>query len=96
METAVEENWMDKMESMLRVVRCTDASNTLWTRADCAQYLRLQVSSLNKIIDANDFVEPAINVTGSSNAKGARWLAKDVIQWAMNKRFKEGRPRNEA
>jgi hypothetical protein len=82
---------LERMELAMRVNQHTTTKTALWDKKDCAQYLRISLSSLEKMITANEFVNHRLSVSGST--QGNRWIPQDVIDWAQSKQFESGRPR---
>lgn len=79
---------LEKIISNMRVNQHTTPKTALWDKNDCANYLRISVSTLDKM---NDFISPRLSISGK--AQGNRWIAQDVIDWAQSKQFTAGRPR---
>lgn len=86
---------IEQLASVLRVGHCTNSKTTLWDRQDCANYLRIEKSGIDTIIRKSKFPTPKINVSETDSPKGDRWIAQDIIDWAMKTRFKTGAPRKE-
>lgn len=82
----------EEIKNTLLSYGCLNAKNTLWAKKDCAGYLKISEKSLDELISKNQFIEPSINISGS--AQGRRWIAQQVIDWAINKQFSKGRPRS--
>ena len=82
---------LERMELAMRVNQHTTTKTALWDKKACAQYLRISLSSLEKMITANEFVNHRLSVSGST--QGNRWIPQDVIDWAQSKQFESGRPR---
>ena len=59
----------------------------LWTRDQCAEYLRVEPLTMVEIVALPDFPKPT-RVTGASGKQGPsnrRWFAQDVIDWARGR-----------
>lgn len=83
----------DLIADLVAVRSCTTPERTLWTKAQVLQYLQISDTRLKALIN-EDFPKPRLTVC--VGAKGNRWIAKDVQDWAINRQFKAGRPRNAA
>ena len=79
------------IERAMRISRHTTDKTELWTRDDCAQYLKISKSSIDKMISRGEFAAARLRVT--PGAQGDRWIPSDVIQWVMGRQFQAGRPR---
>ncbi len=85
------QNLLERMELAMRVNQHTTTKTALWDKKDCAEYLRISLSSLEKLISANKFANHRLSISGT--AQGNRWIPQDVIDWAQAKQFEAGRPR---
>lgn len=85
------QNILERIELSMRVNQHTTTKTALWDKSDCAGYLRISVSALDKIIKANGFVSHRLSISG--HPKGNRWIPQDVINWVQAKQFESGRPR---
>lgn len=92
---AIDLNILEQLTSVMRVGTCTSSKTTLWDRNDCANYLRIEVSSVATLIRKNKFPNPKINVSEVNSTKGDRWIAQDIIDWAIQTQFKVGATRKE-
>jgi hypothetical protein len=85
------QNLLERMELSMRVNQHTTTKTALWDKKDCAEYLRISISKLDKMIAANEFIAHRLSISGST--QGNRWIPQDVIDWAQAKQFESGRPR---
>ena len=60
---------------------------TLWTRDECAAYLRLEPQTMPEIVALPDFPRPTrvTDATGRGGPSNRRWFAQDVIDWARKR-----------
>lgn len=84
----------EKLESVLKVAGCTKPETTLWTKKEITVYLGISTSGLESLLKKGVFIDARINISGTR--EGKRWIAKDVIDWAISTQYKQGRPRNVA
>lgn len=60
----------------------------LWTRDECAAYLRVEPTTMVETVAIPDFPKPT-RVTGADSRRGPsnrRWFASDVIEWARGRK----------
>lgn len=82
---------LERLENSMRVNQHTTTKTALWDKKDCAAYLRISTSTLDKMIAANQFVNHRLSISGK--AQGNRWIPQDLIDWTQAKQFNSGRPR---
>lgn len=83
----------DLITDVVAVRSCTAPDKTLWTKAQVMHYLQIGETRLKELA-REGFPGPRIRVC--VGPKGDRWIAKDVQDWAVNRQFQAGRPRNAA
>lgn len=73
---------LDKLISVLSKPKVAD-NKTLWDAQECADYLKLTKKKfMGNVAGRRTFPSPR-KVGGSENRTNWRWVASDVIAWAL-------------
>lgn len=73
---------LDRLISLLSKPKVAD-NKTLWDAKECADYLRLTKQKFMGDVACRRTFPKAKNVGGSENRTNWRWVAGDVISWAL-------------